>query len=175
MLNKLIMIVISSMTLYAGEINSDKIKELQNLTPAQKEVLTKTLKNPSLTKKEKLLFTAIAWKESSLGKYIENPKSGDYGTFQINLNTFNKRFKDDMEYAGLSKFSKRLLKKNYNLNLMAAKAEINFWKRFHKGDLSKTIASYNDGTIISSTGKKYSKDIQDRMRIIEEFKRQERI
>ena len=150
---------------------SDLAEDLKNLNYNQRYILVKTFfdsKEFYKSKNDRLLLTAIAWKESNFGEKLVS-KTQDYGTFQININSFNSRFGSEIKAAGLSTYTKDLLKNNHRVGMMAAVAELNFWKEKYKTDLDKVVASYNDGTNISNIGKEYSADIRKRMIILDSY------
>lgn len=169
---KLIISLLTLISLAFADI-PDKTKlvnDLEKLSYNQRVVLFDvyySAKEKTKSKFEGLLLTAIAWKESSFGEKLESP-TGDYGTFQINLKSFNARFGDDLKQYGISQFSKSMLISSRTVGLIAATAELNYWKDIHHGDLDKVLASYNAGHNIDA-GKDYSADIKQRVAILEYY------
>lgn len=166
----LIIFLLLSFDLYASD-KEQLNKDIENLTYNQRNVLFKTyFDSTEVTKlkNERLLLTAIAWKESDFGENLVS-STQDYGTFQINLKSFNSRFGKDIDAAGLAKYTKSILKKNHNVGLKCAYAELTHWKKLYKNDLNRVIASYNDGNNITEIGKTYAKDIKNRMSILETY------
>lgn len=168
----LTLIIFCLLSLELNASDKDKLnKDIENLTYNQRNVLFKTyFDSTEVTKlkNERLLLTAIAWKESEFGENLVSPTQ-DYGTFQINIKSFNSRFGKDIEAAGLSKHTKSILKKNHNVGLKCAYAELSHWKKVYKNDLNKVIASYNDGTNITYIGERYAQDIKNRMSILNSY------
>lgn len=102
---------------------------------------------------------ALAIKESSLGRYVINSKSEDYGLFQANIKTVLSRAKvkdtkDNREY-----FAKKLIN-DVAFSTANAIIELQYWQGVHKGSWFKTWSSYNTGwKYKSNTGIKYAKSI----------------
>lgn len=158
------------MLLLSTLLYGDKLhNELKNLSPSQKQVLYKTFeKGKSLDLQYTL--TAIAWQESSFGKFKVGKWSPDYGVFQINLKTWKSRYSKEIKQYNLTdKKIKKYLVKHYDLGFVAAVDEILFWKTVHGNNWNKIWASYNDGTHISSRGLKYSQKIAKKIKAIKKY------
>lgn len=150
-------------------LNSASLKELDNLNKDQLKTLYKTF---YYGKQHDLhwTLTAIAWKESNFGKYLINPRSKDYGVFQINLKTYKRRYASEIATNNLSDDTiKSYLVRYYDLNAIAAIDELLFWQSVHGKQWTKIWASYNDGTVISSKGRAYSRDIAKRIKLLQHF------
>lgn len=144
--------------------------ELKNLSYEKREVLFKIYEDG---KKFDLQWTltAIAWQESSFGKYLVNPNSQDYGIFQINLRIYKNRYKYEIEQANVNdNILIKMLTQHYGIGLTAAIAELQFWKEV-RGDhrWNQIWASYNDGNIISKKGVKYSQMIAKKIRALKKY------
>ena len=119
-------------------------------------VILKKLKSLTDDKMMKYSLMAIAIKESSLGKYIINSKSEDYGLFQANIKTVLKRQKVKDNSYNRSIYAQKLIN---DVGFATANAiiELNYWKKVHKENWFKTWASYNTGwNYNSETGIQYS-------------------
>lgn len=163
----LLMLVTASQ---ANRFSDDALyKELQTLNSEQKEILKTTWERGKPLGLNYTL-TAIAWQESNFGKYKVGKWSPDYGVFQINLKTYKSRYKDEIKvYKLQDRHIKKWLTDNYTIGFIAAVDEILFWKEVHDGNWNKIWASYNDGTRIGYKGKKYSKEISQRIRVIDRY------
>jgi hypothetical protein len=142
------------------------VHELKNLSPEQQKVLEKTWE---LGKEFDLHYTltAIAWQESSFGKYLVGRWSPDYGVFQININTYKRRFKKEIKGSNLSDEQViKFLTHNYSLGFVAAVEELLFWKKVRKNDWKKVWASYNDGTVIGEKGLNYSRKLNKKIKAL---------
>ena len=119
-------------------------------------VILKKLKSLTDDKMMKYSLMAIAIKESSLGKYVINSKSEDYGLFQANIKTVLKRQKVKDNSYNRSIYAQKLIN---DVGFATANAiiELNYWKKVHKENWFKTWASYNTGwNYNSETGIEYS-------------------
>lgn len=122
-------------------------------------VILKKLKSLTDDKMMKYSLMAIAIKESSLGKYIINSKSEDYGLFQANIKTVLSRQKIKDNSYNRSIYAQKLIN---DVGFATANAiiELNYWKKVHKENWFKTWASYNTGwNYNSETGIKYSEKV----------------
>lgn len=161
-----LLILVLGSSLFGSGLSED----LEKLNYNQRTILMKTFfdsKEFYKQRNDRLLLTAIAWKESNFGEKLISP-TDDYGTFQINLKSFNSRFGSDLKRAGLDKYTKDFLKNNHRIGMMAAVAELDFWKDKYKNDLDKVIASYNAG-INSSNGLDYANDVKQRMIVLDSY------
>lgn len=147
-------------------MSASSLNELKTLSSEQKAVMVKTFKMAKVHDLQ-WTMTAIAWKESGFGKALVGRTTPDYGVFQINLNTYKRRFHDEIVENDLSeKEIIETLKYDFETGFIAALEEIYFWKKVRKDDWRMVWASYNDGTYISSKGKKYSEDIAKRIKLL---------
>lgn len=162
---KLLLTLLLTVSLYGDKL----LNELKNLSPDQKAVLYKTFEKGKALDLHYTL-TAIAWQESSFGKFKIGRWSADYGVFQINIRTWKSRYSKEIKQYGLTNEKiKKYLVEHYDLGFVAAVDEILFWKTVHGNNWNKIWASYNDGTHISAKGHKYSKLIGKKVRAIKKF------
>ena len=90
-----------------------------------------------------LTLPAIAWTESSLGKYRLNIRSGDVGLMQINYKTAQNTL-GVTNYFKQSELHQRLIYDD-ELNVTIALSVLEHFKKVHKGDWKKMVMSYNIG------------------------------
>ncbi|MEA3371032.1 MAG: hypothetical protein U9Q40_06795 [Campylobacterota bacterium] len=91
-------------------------------------------------------MTAIAWQESNFGKYRVGRITPDYGVYQININTFKRRYFDELErYRVPDDRLIYLLTNDDDLGFIAAIAEITFWKSVRGNNWRAIWGSYNGG------------------------------
>lgn len=124
-------------------------------------VILKKLKSLTDDKMMKYSLMAIAIKESSLGKYIINSKSEDYGLFQANIKTVLKRQKVKDNSYNRSIYAQKLIN---DVGFATANAiiELEYWRKVHKDNWFKTWSSYNTGwNYNSKTGIKYATKVFD--------------
>ena len=124
-------------------------------------VILKKLKSLTDDKMMKYSLMAIAIKESSLGKYVINSKSEDYGLFQANIKTVLKRQKVKDNSYNRSIFAQKLIN---DVGFATANAiiELKYWRKVHKDNWFKTWSSYNMGWKYNSeTGIKYAEKVFD--------------
>lgn len=93
-------------------------------------------------------MAAIALAESSAGRFRVNLSSKDVGLFQVNSRTASK-------VLGVTNYYKRLeldQKLIYDdiLNAYIALDVLTYFKKYHKGDWKKMVASYNNGFKINT-------------------------
>lgn len=102
---------------------------------------------------------AIAIKESSLGKYLVNVDSRDYGLYQANIKSVIKRHNVKNTSWNRNKLAMRLIS-DFNFATKNAIAELNYWKKIHNNDWKKVWSSYNGGWKYNSkTAREYSRQI----------------
>lgn len=140
---------IFSSFLYANSLNLNK----------NDIVVLKKIK--SLTDDETMKYTlmALAIKESSIGRYVINSKSEDYGLFQSNIKTVLSRQKIKDTPLNRSIYAQKLVS---DVGFATANAiiELQYWQKIHKGSWFKTWSSYNTGwKYKSNTGIKYATSI----------------
>ncbi|MGB1226951.1 MAG: transglycosylase SLT domain-containing protein [Poseidonibacter sp.] len=146
----LVMLFITN--IFASNFNASK------LTPEE----IKTLKEIKMQgKKYGLSYSlmAIAIKESSIGKYLVNVDSKDYGLYQANIKTVLSRQKARNTSWNRNKYAMRLIS-DFQFATKNAIAELNYWKKVHKNDWKKVWGSYNGGWKYNSKrARKYSREI----------------
>ncbi|MBU3015249.1 lytic transglycosylase domain-containing protein [Poseidonibacter lekithochrous] len=102
---------------------------------------------------------AIAVKESSIGKYLVNVDSKDYGLYQANIKTVLSRQKAKNTSWNRNKYAMRLIS-DFKFATKNAIAELNYWKKVHKNDWKKVWSSYNGGWKYNSKkARNYSREI----------------
>ncbi|MGL6228596.1 MAG: transglycosylase SLT domain-containing protein [Culicoidibacterales bacterium] len=118
-----------------------------NLDPDQVQVL-KTVYKVGKARGYGETLAAIALVESSAGRYLVNPRTGDYGVMQINLKTASARTAQHTSKK-INSTNQRIIKdtllKNIEFGATYAMLELDFWKKSHKGNVNKMMASYNGG------------------------------
>lgn len=141
------------------------MKDLENLSPEQRDVLYSTW---LIGSKENLGYTlaTIAWKESNFGKWMLNlsdGKYGSYGIFHINLEYAIKR--NNIKTAwGRDRYADKLLA-DIEFSSKEALNILKYWQMIHKKEmkgkelLKNIFASYNGGfNYKSPQAIAYSKD-----------------
>lgn len=102
---------------------------------------------------------AIAIKESSLGRYLVNVDSRDYGIYQANIKSVIRRHNVKDTSWNRNKFAMKLIS-DFRFATKNAIAELNYWKKIHNNDWKKVWGSYNGGWKYNSkTAKEYSRQI----------------
>jgi len=115
----------------------------------------------SLTDNINMKYTlmALAIKESSVGRYMRNDKTNDYGLFQANIKTVISRQKVKDTKENRAYFANRLIN-DVAFSTANAIIELQYWQKVHKGSWFKTWSSYNTGwKYKSNTGIKYAKSL----------------
>ena len=111
---------------------------------------------------------AIAIKESSLGRFVINVDSMDYGIYQANIKTVIQRHNAKDTSWNRNKFAMRLVS-DFEFATNNAIAELTYWRKIHNNDWRKVWSSYNGGwKYDSKRARKYSQDIA---KIIRELKK----
>lgn len=131
-----------------------------SLRLTEKDILIlKEIKSLSDDKMTQYSLMAIAIKESSVGKYLVNDKSKDYGLFQANIKTVLSREDVDDTKENREYFSNKLVTDvRYAVN--NALQELTYWQGVHEQSWAKTWASYNTGwKYESKTGLLYATSI----------------
>ena len=169
---RLILAILLIATFSFGKTYKD---QLNGLNEFQRETLVSSLRAGKMFKNKEhgIILAAIAWKESNLGMRKINDKDGKHGSWgahQILLDSALKRLKDLEKVVGKNNIAKILYYSDTFSAAMATK-ELTYWSKVHKGDLEKTLASYNAGwkSTESSRGLKYAKDVQYRAKLIAEY------
>lgn len=122
-------------------------------------IILKKIKTLSNDTKMKYSLMAIAIKESSIGRYLINSKSEDYGLFQANIKTVLSRQKVKDTTLNRSIYAQKLIT---DVGFATANAiiELEYWKKVHKGNWGKIWASYNTGwNYKGTTGTKYAQSV----------------
>lgn len=102
---------------------------------------------------------AIAIKESSLGKYIVNVDSKDYGVYQANIRSVLDRYKEKDTKWNRNVYATKLVT-DFQFATKNAIEELIFWKKIHNNNWRKVWSSYNAGWRYNSKkAKNYSRDI----------------
>ena len=111
---------------------------------------------------------AIAIKESSLGKYLVNVDTKDYGLYQAHLKTVIDRENVKDNSWKRNKFEMKLISE-FKFATKNAIDELVYWQKIHKNDWSKVWSSYNGGWKYNSkAARDYSQEIAS---IIRELKK----
>ena len=145
----IIILFLSFYSLYSNSLSLNKYDIL----------ILKKIKSLADDKMMKYSLMAIAIKESSLGKYVINSKSEDYGLFQANIKTVLSRQKVKDNSYNRSIYAQKLIN---DVGFATANAiiELRYWRKVHKDNWSKIWSSYNTGwNYKSNTGLKYSIDV----------------
>lgn len=146
-------------------------KQLDKLTKVQQSTFLQGLEY-GLDNELGYLMVAISWKESNLG--LDNINKGDgrhgsYSVYQILVDTAMRKLgikkKNEWKLVGLK--SRLLLDHNFAADL--AVDELKYWYKVHKGNIKKTLASYNAGwkSTDSARGSAYAEDILLRVKVLE--------
>ena len=102
---------------------------------------------------------AIAIKESSIGRYLVNVDSKDYGLYQANIKTVLSRHKAKNTSWNRNVYAMKLIS-DFQFATENAIEELVYWKKIHKNDWRKVWSSYNGGWKYNSKrAKNYSRDI----------------
>ena len=111
---------------------------------------------------------AIAIKESSLGKYLINVDSKDFGLYQANIKSVIARHQLKDTSWNRNKLAMQLVS-DFDFATQNAIDELNFWHEKHNGNWKRIWSSYNAGwNYNSKKARKYSNDIY---KIIRELKK----
>lgn len=142
-------------------------QELESLTKSQYEEMIRSLKDGK-DHDLSLTLAAIAWQESRFGKKVINTKDGKHGSFckyQILAQTASNRHKLDI-YHTVNKlmFDRKFCSSN-------AIDELTSWRRYHKGNWRKMVASYNAGykSLDNPLGALYAEQVAIKLRVLERF------
>lgn len=100
------------------------------------------------------IMAAILWQESSCGVNIKNGHA--VGAFQNYIPTVRSRMKQQGIHKTNAQISNEL--SNFNTSAHWSNIEIDYWLKTHKGNMPKTLASYNAGYNVGA-GQKYSNQI----------------
>jgi len=148
----LLLIILFITNIFASNFNEKKLT-------SQDIKMLKEIKKQG--KKHGLSYSlmAIAIKESSIGKYLINVDSKDYGLYQANIKTVLSRQKAKNTSWNRNKYAMRLIS-DFQFATKNAIEELVYWKKVHKNDWKKVWSSYNGGWKYNSKrAKNYSRDI----------------
>ena len=140
---------------------------INNLTKDEIETL-KDIKKEGQRHGLSYSLMAIAIKESSLGKYLVNVDTKDYGLYQAHIKTVISRQNEKDTSWNRNKFAMKLIS-DFKFATKNAIDELAYWQKIHKNDWSKVWSSYNGGWKYNSkAAREYSQDIAS---IIRELKK----
>lgn len=108
------------------------------------------------------VMAAILWQESSAG--IECGRNGHaVGAFQNYIPTVKSRMKQN----GVQKTTNQIQNElsQFNKSAQWATVELSYWDKIHKGNIQKTLASYNAGWSIGK-GQGYSNSVMKKARYL---------
>lgn len=110
-------------------------------------------------------LAAIAWRESSAGADIVNFNDPSFGVFQVHLKTASSHegfdWHQDPQRALM--VAQRLIT-DFEYGADHAIQVLEFWKRRHKGNYRKMLASYNAGyRYAKGAGQAYAKDVASKV------------
>ena len=132
--------------------------DIKNLTQDEIETL-KEIKIQGQKHGLSYSLMAIAIKESSLGKYLVNVDTKDYGLYQAHLKTVIDRENVQDNSWNRNKFAMKLIS-DFKFATKNAIDELVYWQKIHKNDWSKVWSSYNGGWKYNSkAARDYSNDI----------------
>ena len=141
--------------------------DIKNLTQDEIETL-KEIKIQGQKHGLSYSLMAIAIKESSLGKYLVNVDTKDYGLYQAHLKTVIDRENVQDNSWNRNKFAMKLIS-DFKFATKNAIDKLVYWQKIHKNDWSKVWSSYNGGWKYNSkAARDYSNDIAS---IIRELKK----
>lgn len=110
-------------------------------------------------------LAAIAWKESSGGRYRINLQDPSAGIHMITI-------RNAMVYSGErdTAFNRnklaQMLVNDPNLSAGYAVVNLQFWQKVHGNDWRQVVASYNAGYSGSQAGQRYAEDIAEKVNVI---------
>lgn len=111
---------------------------------------------------------AIAIKESSIGRYVVNVDSKDFGLYQANIKTVLSRQNVKNTSWNRNRYAMKLIN-DFQFATKNAIEELKYWKKVHNNDWRKVWGSYNGGwQYKSQRAQKYSREIAS---IIRKLKR----
>lgn len=149
--------IILFISLFIGNVFATNFKPSE-LSEKEIEIL-KIIKEQG--KKHGLSYSlmAIAIKESSLGKYLINVNSKDFGLYQANIKTVINRHKLKDTSWNRNKMAMKLIS-DFEFATQNAIAELEYWKKVHNNNWRRVWGSYNGGWKYNSKrAQKYSREI----------------
>lgn len=170
----LVLMLLAVSTLFGASTKSSNYnkyyKELENLSSEQIAILFDSYYHGKEHDLE-LTLAAIAWKESSFGKFKVNSKDGKYGSFssyQIKLDTHAKANNIE-EFAHIIEEASKLLHDNDYAAQVAIK-NLLYWKE-RRSTYSGMLASYNAGNkgLKNPKGRAYANDVKLRVKVLSDF------
>lgn len=160
-LKVILLILMFISNIFASDFN------IKNLTQDEIETL-KEIKIQGQKHGLSYSLMAIAIKESSLGKYLVNVDTKDYGLYQANIKTVISRENAQDTSWNRNKFAMKLIS-DFKFATKNAIDELVYWQKIHKNDWTKVWSSYNGGWKYNSkAAKEYSQEIAS---IIRELKK----
>jgi hypothetical protein len=160
-LKVILLILMFVSNIFASDFN------IKNLTQDEIETL-KEIKIQGQKHGLSYSLMAIAIKESSLGKYLVNVDTKDYGLYQANIKTVISRENAQDTSWNRNKFAMKLIS-DFKFATKNAIDELVYWQKIHKNDWTKVWSSYNGGWKYNSkAAREYSQDIAS---IIRELKK----
>jgi hypothetical protein len=160
-LKVILLILMFVSNIFASDFN------IKNLTQDEIETL-KEIKIQGQKHGLSYSLMAIAIKESSLGKYLVNVDTKDYGLYQANIKTVISRENAQDTSWNRNKFAMKLIS-DFKFATKNAIDELVYWQKIHKNDWTKVWSSYNGGWKYNSkAAKEYSQEIAS---IIRELKK----
>lgn len=157
-------LVTAASLLLSGKVEGSQCLAERELSTKQMEVLYEAFQ---LGKPHDLSYSlaAIAWKESSAGKWLVNAQEASYGPFQILLKTAIARTK--REGQNMSPFEQNMLAtKLLDIKFSSSYAiqELEYWQGVHGGNWRAVYASYNGGwSYKKPLPQAYAQDIIEKM------------
>lgn len=88
-------------------------------------------------------LAAMSWQESSAGNKPLNWDDPSFGIFHANIKTVSARYKAKDQYEEFA-LATRLMY-DFDFAVEAAVAELDYWKKVHKGNWGRMWGSYNAG------------------------------
>lgn len=110
-------------------------------------------------------LAAIAWKESSAGVNLRNPRDPSAGVFHVTV-------RNALHYAGWENTEPNqqvmyeLLQLDFDTSANYAIKNLTFWRDAYKVGWKKTWQYYNGGRSYSEASRKYAEDIAAKVRKI---------
>lgn len=151
---------------------ADKLrKELNELTIEQYKVLLTTFAKGRAFNYE-YTMTAIAWQESTFGKYMMNLSDPSFGVFHNLITSVINRTDTNDSPWNRSRVAERLIM-DYDFSFSQSLGELKYWENYWTSKKvprvwSHTIRSYNAG-YKHTNGKAYLRMIKLRIKILKEY------
>lgn len=155
----IILTVLLSCETEASVMSCDSVDEMNE---SQVTVLLKSYER-GLESDLGYTLAAIAWKESSAGKYRVNPLSSDYGAYGINYKTVQ-RITGFSYYESIGVIQDIIFNDDEGATFALETLEWNM--KHHKGDWRKAVMHYNAGNQYW-LGKEYASEISTKVKILQ--------